>query len=300
MVISRPLSRIAKILLKDFNGHVDVYIHPPHLNDHKLYIVVVGWAREDGEYVKASGNASSEVEAFIKAIVELGEILIVRHEKMIDRNGLAGGIFKKTIIDRAKSELLERDAFLYHYRNKVPFISMKVVNTNRHGVDVIVFKMASSDKNYSCYLASDKKCAEGNHSCLLIGLGAHRNEKIAIEKAIGEYFIMHRDHEMRPGWCEKIEKNREQVSRIADFHHSYSRDERNIAIFKNICTISEGKDEFQRENNFDQNKWMIKKMLSSIWSISYYLVDHPELVQLRSGNPESGYDSDNPLYHPIW
>ncbi len=63
--------------------------------------------------------------AFTKALCEFGEVIVARQLSLANRNGLAGGVFKRTAISRAKSELLERDAFLYHYAIRIPFTQRK-------------------------------------------------------------------------------------------------------------------------------------------------------------------------------
>lgn len=301
MGFSSRLSKVALTLFKAPIDHIDVYIHEPSDQTHNQWIVVAEGFNNDWPFMKGSGMSMSLWDSFIKALVELGEIYLVREFGLKDRSGLSGGLMSSTAMFRAKAELMERDAFLYHYRNRIPFNpNPKVINTIDENRKVLIYELNNCSRDFYSCLATDNLCAEGKNPCLLIGLGAHSNRETAMKKAFGEYSTMFLDHLIRPNWCKELELNRSKAQRIPDFHHSYSRDSRNIKRFSELCSNKNLQNNSRPE--LDKNLWKINFFKSPLRFFKFVQVDHNNLVKLEFGIPEDS-DSENelgPLYHPIW
>jgi hypothetical protein len=298
---SGRLSTLAKFLFKAPIDTIDIYVHEPTAATHGYWIVVA-----DGNYatwspMKGSGMALNMLDAFIKAIVELGEVYIVRQLGLQDRNGLSGGLLTSTAEFRAKAELIERDAFLYHYRNQLSFhpapLVIPTIDVQRK---ILVYEMQNTEDGFYSYLATDSNCAIGQSPCLLIGLGAHSDRDIAISKAVGEYSTMHLDHILRPNWCGILEKDRTKAKRLPDFHHSYSRDPRNILRFVNLCSVNDSK--FKLRSKLAADTWCKKKIVSPLRFFCFVQAENKSLLQLTFGKPEIDeyLEQDGPLYHPVW
>lgn len=295
---SSRLTKTAKVLFKDPIDFLDVFIHQPKPETHGLWIVVIEGAFGSWLPMKGSGMSDSQFNAFIKALVEFSEVYLMRKLNLTDREGISGGLFYSTALVRSQSEVIERDAFLYHYRRKIPFLSLeKIIATHDPTRSIHLYKMASASENLISFLATDNLCAEGKNACLLIGLGCHSSAKIAMNKAVGEYSTMYLDHLLRPGWCEDIAHNITVAKRLPDFHHACSRDPRNIEKFLMLC---KGSTEILR-NPADSHKWEVEKFNSPIRFIKFVRSRHPDLERLTFGEPEldSG-PSEFKLYHPIW
>lgn len=251
----------------------------------------------NGIKLKGSANAPTLVSAFTKALVEMGEAFVLRAHGLTDRSGVAGGIFPKAIGLRAQSELLERDAFLFHYRNRISFEKFaELAHPFWPEENVLVFKLKSASEGFHCFLATDTKCANGRNQCLLLGLGAHTDIETAKNKAIGEYATMLMDHKQRPDWCKHLALDPALSTRPPDHHHAHSRDPRNISCFKALCSgNSEGSRKLKHLN------WATQSMESPLIFFRYQKVECDDLLKLEFGKPEPQQNQeDPPLFHPIW
>ncbi len=299
--ISNSLATTTLFLIKKTNSskQLSVYIHRPIETNGLIHLIVIEYKDITGKIIRSSGMAISFWAAYTKALVEMGEIIITRNFNFPDRSGIAGGLFYATAAERAKAELIERDSFLFHYRNKIPFNKCFLKLNTTTGVTYLYQLSARSSKHH-VVLATTEDCANGNNDCLLLGMGGHKNMNTAKEKAIGELECMKLDHKMRPGWCKKIENNLHLSNRIPDFHHIASRDSRNIDLFKYLCNNNQT-NIFSTRNDLDNSKWTIQKLQSPLYFFKYTRLLHPDLMPLTFGEPEPAKcNGQQPLYHPIW
>lgn len=249
---------------------------------------------------KGSGMTTDSVNSsYIRAVVELGENIIFKTKRLEDRGGLSGGFLFSEAIQRGKYELIERDSFLYHYRERAPFLSRRA---SQEG-DALLFEMKSKVPGVHCFFATTRECANGQNPCLLLGLGAHKDPSQAQRKALGELSTMQLDHDLRPGWCEALAASPEKISRLPDYHHVQSRDSRNIEAIKEICSVSG--ESLGKQAGYDseiQRQWRVEKMESPIRFAKYCHISNSRLEALKFGFPEekSLWRSESPLYHPIW
>lgn len=304
LVLSDQYTRIAQYL---FIGNVDslfVYSHFLHCDIKELtWTFIISGQFKNSSQIKGSASGATQWEAFIKAFVEFGEAYLVKSLNLKDRNGLAGGLFVSTAKSRAMAELVERDAFLYHYRNDIPFKLYKIITIQdnvKTKKEIFIYEMNNCSPDFYTFMATDQSCAEGNNPCLLIGLGGHQQKQTAVSKSISEYHAMILDHQLRPNWCFDLEKDRSKAQRMTDFHHSHSRDERNIEKFKALCSKKSNKSFLRASIN--EKKWIVKKQSSPVKYFTYIKIEHEDLVKLEFGIPEI---SDlnltaTPLYHPLW
>lgn len=242
-------------------------------------------------------TSDSTTSSYIRALVELGENIIFKTHGLEDRGGLSGGFLLSGAVKRAKFELIERDAFLFHYRTVTPFLS----RASDPQVGALLFEMRSSVPGVHCFFATTPECAEGHHPCLLLGLGAHEEAAQARKKALGELATMKMDHELRPGWCAALEANPDRISRVPDFHHVQSRDGRNIQIIRKLCDLQDAGRGASVDPVHIEGGWNIQTLESPIRFVKYGRIENAKLRSLKFGEPElvTGA-SDRPLYHPIW
>lgn len=299
MEFSSRLVKVARVLLKPHFDSVEVYLHSPERIAHGKWTAVIDVKSLGLGKLKGTGTAGVFYDAFLKALVELGENIVVKQNGLRDRNGLSGGLFLRTASQRSKCELLERDAFLYHYRSGEAFSPIEVDSDYYKSKGICLFRMSSADERVFCILATDVNCSKGKSECLLIGLGASESLDEAIQKAIAEYSIMLYDHEFRPGWCAFLAKDPSRIKRVPDFHHVQSRSTRNIEIFKQLCQGPRGlgrKPGFAHKVN---KAWKQEIFGSPVHLVHYVKLSNPLLTPLIFGKPEPTSGDEN-LYHPIW
>jgi hypothetical protein len=300
MEFSRRLSAVAKLLFKPPASRFTAYLKQLDVDADKKWMAVVEITTDEYGRLKGAGVDSSRELAFLKGVVELGEAYVFRAQNLNTSSGLAGGVFLRSAVRRAKNELLERDAFLFHYRKVHPFLSVSSFNASPDR-NLLLFEMASADPSVHCFLATDNRCAVGEAACLLIGLGAHEEKSVARSKAINEYSVMYDDHVKRPGWCDYLEQHPEKVSLKTDFHHVQSRDPRNKEIFRKLCQIQERPASIREMRSTALNSWSLKQLFSPIRFIKYVQADNPYITKLAFGQPEGDSEEHlKPLYHPIW
>lgn len=292
MELSSSLSRVTRHLVGAEPGTVQTYVHCPRASTLSRYIVVCEWEREPRKRIKASGVARSRLDAYLKAVVELGEVAICDGTSMLNRTGLAGGLIFENAVHRAKAELLERDAFLFHYRRRLPFVKRESA-----GPGACLFEMSSPLADVHCFIALDQAFVEGGAECILMGFGCHLDRETAGEKAVGELAGMVLDHSLRPGWCRDVYTGAAKPARLTDLHHAYSRDSRNIERIRALC----------RPGSADSSRgplseeWRVERLQSPLKYFKYVRVSHPGLAVLEFGRPEDATSPGQaPLYHPVW
>lgn len=325
VMYSGKLSQVARYFFRPPSVRFDVYIHCTKSGSRELKVAVVegtlirvqdkvrfGKPPVDGTdliKVKGTGTAESESTAFIKALVELGESYLVRELKLPHRCGLAGAFFLDQATLRAKAELIERDSFLYHYRNHVPFSRLiEVVSIKEACKGLYLYQMVSADPFFNAVFATDENGVNGVGPCLLMGLGSHPKLAVAKAKAKQEYLVMALDHKQRPGWCEELFKSLGKVERLPDLHHCHSRDIRNLNRISSICKKApRGKDPDGPNKSSErilsrQIRWEEKRLPSPLRFVKYIQVVSPDLATLDFGHPEprETWGSIEPLYHPVW
>jgi YcaO cyclodehydratase, ATP-ad Mg2+-binding len=297
---SSSLSRIGRLLVKRKPESLDAYVGFARQESPDI-TVTLSTAYKDIGKLQSTGTSCTIERAFFKALLELGEIIIQRTHGFVDRNGVAGGFVHSSTKQRAQCELVERDAFLFHYRNLVSFckaIQVPSACTTLERNEIRVFEMASADDRFRVAIATSRECAENRSECLLIGMGADRDIESAAAHAVREYNIMVMDHRMRPGWCEKVYDVPSLTNRLPDVHHARSRDKRNLERFSSLCAAPA----LRERVSLTRSRWSIERFDSPIRFAIYYRVSHPDLVPLEFGIPEawSLKDRAGPLFHPIW
>lgn len=293
MELSHSLSRVTRFLLQAEAGAVEVFVHDPQDATRGLHVAVCEWQRETGKRLKASGVAATRFEAYIKAVAELGEVVLCHASGLESRAGIAGGLFASNAVLRAKAELLERDAFLFHYRNRVPFLRRE---SARAASGAGVFEMSSAEKGRHCFIALDEAFMAGGAECVLMGFGCHADRELAAAKALGELACMSLDHAMRPGWCRDVYEGRSRAARLTDFHHAFSRDPRNRERIRALCRTDAAPAPSRRDL---VGEWRVETLKSPLRYFKYVRVFHDGLVPLEFGRPEPSFEG-TPLYHPVW
>jgi hypothetical protein len=296
MDLQITLESIARLLIKDFSDSLKVVMTRPCKENLYNYTVTVNCLMNKN-HLTGGGVSKNILEAFLKALVELGESFIMYRDNFPDRSGIAGGLTEKNTILRAKSELLERDSFLFHYQNKIPFLSQEKVKVNED--ELIKFELATIDPEFSTIFITNHACALGQNKCLLSGTGSHLSKKIATQKAIEEYSTMKMIHEKYPKWCDGLESVSCSEISAPDFHHLNSKDQRNKKRIGKICEVNLNT---KRQQQFNSHDWKISKLVSPLRFFHYFRVEHPGIKKMEFMQPEISDDSEgtHPLYHPFW
>lgn len=195
---------------------------------------------------------------------------------------MASGIFWRTARHRAISELIERDAFLYHYRNKISFEEQLYTCPT-----FSVYRMASAVPNYFAAIAIDHESINGKSECIKIGLGASASLNVAIRKASNECLVMIEDHGRNPNWCASDLRR----TTMPDFHHRQSRNSKNRFLMQSLCTV------LSYSNRKPVQLKIVESRLVSPIPFFKLLQVKSNLTNLTFGNSEP-HDED--MFHPIW
>lgn len=288
MEYSQQLSQIALIFIK---SGFRIEIFEKQLNE-KYHTIVCNLIENTGFKNVGSASGRDRFLAFIRSIVESGEVLIAKQKLLNNRSGLAGGIFLKQTIQRAAAELIERDAFLFHYRSGTPG---RIIEKDPSEDLICLLELSTASKDFYVVMATTKNCAFEDPECLLIGLGCSRNLKQAKKKAIEELKSVILDHQIRPGYCKGVFEKKISSPSLADFHHSYSRDKRNISKFQRLFSESAG-----LINRNTTVIYEVEKIESPIKFFKYARLQSSDLIKLEFGVPEENSKFEAPLYHPLW
>lgn len=292
MDIEKTLNQITQLLFKDRPTKSRVTLRSPSENSFGMFNIVLGVV-VNGHAIYGSSSAKKIISCYIKAICELGESQIYRERGWHTRSGLAGGLVKSSMIDRAKGELLERDAFLFHYRTGKPFMrELLEEDVDLKSDRVITYEMASASPRYFTTLSIMESSLSGVADCLIFSLGSGLTLMQARRKSVEECSAFFLRHRLDPNWCSSLSG---QTSDLADRHHYQSKDLRNMLKMKSLCSNVEP----IRRALIEEEAWQVENIPSPLRLFKYVYVRHPELIKIEFGKPESNVDGE-PLYHPFW
>lgn len=289
MDLQNYLERSVVLLLRTKPDNVRVHIHNPLNAALPFYSIVINVTIGNAKY-RGSSSFKSLQGAFFKALSELGENIILHTQSITSRSGIAGGFLKSNAIKRAKCELIERDSFLYHYRKGHPF---KLMACSIVGVGL--FELNSIDGNYKVCLAMDSSYLVSMDSCLVFGMGCADSLNLAAEKALAEYSSMAQSHKILGGCGDEFMAAR-GINRLADFHHSQSRNKENKLIFANLC----GSEKVFDKRSCNSDLWEMRELNSPLKFLNFVQLVHPDLEKLNFGIPEVVDGFYEPVFHPFW
>ena len=242
----------------------------------------------NGKPMKAGGVASNLAEAYLKALSELGEILVIFEKKIESRNGISGGLFSVNAKERARNELVERDAFLFHYRSRTPFLNKRSIG------ELSAFELCSIEKGTYVVLVTDFKTAISS-DCLRFGVAADSRLDVATAKAFLECLMIISSHSLSPNWCKTLGEKTDLD--VLQRHHLASRDPRNLEIFEALCKCVPGS---VRQLIYDDG-WQYQRLKSPIRGLVYWRATHGFVTEMTFGAIEPGIVSDDgPMLHPFW
>lgn len=290
MDLSSALNKTAKFLFKKKGIELNVQVLKPSRKTLFRWIcsIYVADLTIKKRTYRGTGGSNQLAFAFLKAFGEVCETIAMYENKLSSRCGMAAGIIAENSILRAKSELIERDAFIYHYRNRIPFVSRKRIDDDLHS-----FELASADKDFPTYFVTNTSTTNGASKCLQFGCGtSFQNSNDAIQKAVQEFVNIHINHHNFPNQCLEWWNHPELIPTKMDFHHVQSRDQRNLDIFKLLFNTQS-----TSRPQIDRTKWIIEELPSPAKFFKVFKVAHPDLQILKFGQPEPNTAD---LYHPFW
>lgn len=287
--LSPTLVKIVKFLLNNKNLNILIWVTKPSENNLFRWIcnIKVTDPTINRDY-RGTGGSNQLSFAFLKSFGEVCETIAMYENRFSSRCGMAAGFLSESSILRAKSELIERDAFVYHYRNEIPFTSKASLDNGLQS-----FNMATADQNFPTFLVTDEATVAGKAKCLQFGCGtSFKNTQDAEYKAIQEFLNIFLNHKNFPDQCENWWTHPEEIPTKMDFHHIQSRDKRNLDRFN---TLFDTKAHLRSE--IDQTKWVVNEVQSPAKFFKVYKASHPDLLKLEFGIPEP---NTLDLFHPFW
>ncbi|MFK8139414.1 MAG: hypothetical protein AB8E15_13725 [Bdellovibrionales bacterium] len=239
--------------------------------------------------LKASSSDLNMYLSFIKALSELGENIIREQHSLENRDGLAGGILPSGAKKRGRWELVERDAFIFHYRSSVPFKMLKDDPEN----NIQLFELSCSIKDVRCVVAFDSSVKYSDR--VIFGIKTNKEISKAIEGAINELSSMLLIHEMDKS--ELVEKRESRkVERPLDHHYLALFDSRNLRIL-NSLKLNQSRAYRLPDRRKESINFKFQKFSSPVRFLSFYQAKTDEIESISFGVPEPGTKD---LYLPFW
>ena len=262
------------------------YIH--NRNDH--YTVIINSTYKN-ETISSTGTNKNLLTAILKGIIEFGEEIIRVKHGLNNRSGIAGGLNEENIIERAKSEIIERDSFLYHYRTKKPIKLIKEIY--RKNRKFYVYQMSTIDPLFKSVLIKESKMIFEGHEIVHFTTAASRKIENAINKAIEEYFSL--EIFLKENKDEVIRIFNDQSKNVSPLYHHIRAisDQRNLQIINSICGNNGSIEPRELKAN-----WNIEKLKSTIKFFKYFKASSDKAIPFELGIPEEGQMPT--LFHPFW
>lgn len=294
MDLSRTLTKVFSGFFRANIKDLVVYCHRPDADSLWHWVVTASFSY-NGARIRGGSVDCNISAAIVKSLSECGEAIVTFDEGFDARCGYAGGVFKDTASVRAKRELLERDAFLFHYRKNIPFTRIERRLGPNH--PCFYFRMETRDENLIAVFATDRRAIEGVDGCLWFGASCDADLHQSIKKAYSEYAGIHFNHRRGSDRCRRDFESLEALLPAFERHHASSHDPRNRERIKSICS---GNSERVLRQLIKSSDWLIKEKHSPIRGFQYVRASHPELEELEFGVPEPWVEGDRPLYHPYY
>lgn len=288
MDIQSNLRNVTRFFLKDKTAHLSVFIHDPNKNNLFFFCVVINVTIQ-GKRLDGSSTGKNLYTTFIKALSEVGESIICHNNNFSHRSGFAGGLLLRNAIHRAKAELIERDAFLYHYRNLIPFLSAERID------DKIIYELKSAEPKFKVVMVIKADYLVSDNNCLIFGMGSDDTIENAKARALREYSAMYLNHQLYDGCGDKFMESL-GIKRKTDFHHSQSKSKENKHIFKLLNNVKPS----NTPRAFDSGKWLIDEFESPINFFKFVKASHPNLLLMDFGAEEKFPQFNTPVFHPFW
>ena len=253
--------------------------------------------RFDDLSVVGGGAGTNPFGALLKAVAECGEVVVARKCGLSHRSGIAAGLSSDATVRRAKDELLERDAFLFHYRNQVPLRPLESSLAQAAGCDLFALDLADSSRK-GCLALLRREFSPSEGSCLVFGTGVGKNENDAATRAISEALTLKLRHELDSKWCRTHHAVSNENRSGPDFHHFASRDPRNLATFERLAS---GRPlQASPKPRTLTGSFAVVSEVSPVRPFKFARVTHDGLESIEFDGPEPSCDANNPLYHPFW
>ena len=291
MDVQSALRSAARLFLKE-GSEVRVQVDPHRVTAEHGHDVRVGCHYSTK---RLSGLAwdRSLLRAFLRALLEVGEEILRVKWQLDSRSGLAGGVLVGPTWLRARGELVERDAFFYHYRNRIPFRKVGVRRIDNVMLDV--YQLESADPEIAVAFVIAQSWSEAS-SFLHFATAASVDLDSASLRASKEYLSLKR----------YLAVNSERLSARAGnsaeclkdrslFHFKACTDPRNLEIFRILLC---GESRMASGRCSRPLVWMMTRYRSPIRGFKFLRAESTDLQKIEFGIPEG--NEDPPLFHPFW
>jgi hypothetical protein len=226
-------------------------------------------------------------------LLELGEEIVRVKWQLSSRSGLAGGVLKGPTWFRARGELVERDAFFYHYRNRIPFHRAGVRRLD--GVVLDVYELESAEPNLKVALVM-AQTVEEEEGFLHFATASSFDIESASLRAAREYLSLHRYLEANHQRLTQRAADANECRRdLSLFHFKACSDPRNFERFRFLRAGNE-KPAFGRCST--PVVWRRVQYPSPVRGFRFLRAESDQLQKIEFGLPEA--TDGPPLFHPFW
>jgi ribosomal protein S12 methylthiotransferase accessory factor YcaO len=253
-------------------------------------------ARHGAQRVVSEAYGSTQIQAFTAALSEWIERWALNRSKsrlrLPSSNGIASGLLFSNAVERAKCESLERDAFLWHFRNQVPLVDA-VTHSKFQDETIVLGQLQSADPNRPAFLATTNSVATGTFPCVIFGMGCALDPQIARQRAIEELLPQLSAHIEESNHCARPRYSEAKSGPF--FHHFESRNSEVRVRFANLFRT--GRPPIRKPLN--SGLWRIQRLSPELRFFKVAHATHPDLIPLEFGKPEPD-SKERPFYHPIF
>ncbi len=291
MDLQSILNSTARLFLKD-GIPVSVQIDPHRQSSKAGFDVRVSCHYENK---RLSGLAwdRSLLRSFLRALLELGEEILRVKMQLLSRSGLAGGVLFGPTWLRARGELVERDAFFYHYRNRIPFRSAGVRRIEGKLLEVYQLESADPEVVVALVMAPFEK---EELTFLHFATASSVDIESASLRAAKEYLSLERYLSLnRARLMERAIDRNECLKDSSLFHFKACSDSRNIELFQ---MLRSRRDERVPVRSHTALLWELTQYPSPIRGFKFLRAHSEQLQKIEFGVPEG--PEEPVLFHPFW
>jgi hypothetical protein len=185
MNLQRLLTQIAKLFIKIKYQELSLAINPSYHGQSVEFTVVIEVIEtETQKLFTGKGRAGNSWGAFLQALLKLGETIIIEKEGLLDQSAIASGPIFFNNTERVKTELVERDAFLFHYQNQIPFRPISTKEGESSTRPIHFFALETIDETYHSVFAIGPLHTSTKGENVVRGMGTHPLQNLACQKAL--------------------------------------------------------------------------------------------------------------------
>ena len=305
MDLQNTLRSVSRFLIRDGRIHQIGSLLELSITHHDGFYTIFHQSVLGGNSISSSGTNRNILTAYLKSIVEFGEEILRVQLNLNNRSGISGGLSEKNITLRAQVEVLERDSFLFHYRQRLPMKKIKEITVGERVFSA--FEMVCLDPRFRAVLIRESSRSYQGRLIAHFSTAVNETTELAIEKAVEEYVSLETFFEDNAESINMLITGKYHLDNPLLPHMAAMFDPRNVEIL-NVLTGNITDNSPTSEDNIvlhrfqglprTRPKWIISNLVSPLKFFKYLRAESPDAEKFVFGVPENGIWPA--LFHPFW